>query len=55
MNDARKGSGTRSQNVYPIGKNNPNLPIGSHARSNRAITAARRDALDCPKKRSLPA
>lgn len=27
MNDAGKGSGTRSQTVYPIGKKNPNLPF----------------------------
>jgi 2-iminobutanoate/2-iminopropanoate deaminase len=27
MNGAHKGSGTCSQNVYPIGKKNPNLPF----------------------------
>jgi 2-iminobutanoate/2-iminopropanoate deaminase len=46
MNDARKGSGTRPQNVYPIGKKNPNLPFHPAVRAGDYIFVSGQVAKD---------
>jgi 2-iminobutanoate/2-iminopropanoate deaminase len=46
MNDARKGSATRSQNVYPIGKKNPNLPFHPAVRAGDYIFVSGQVAKD---------
>jgi enamine deaminase RidA (YjgF/YER057c/UK114 family) len=46
MNDARKGSGTRSQQVYPIGKKNPNLPFHPAVRAGDYIFVSGQVAKD---------
>jgi 2-iminobutanoate/2-iminopropanoate deaminase len=46
MNDAHKGSGTRSQNVYPIGKKNPNLPFHPAVRAGDYIFVSGQVAKD---------
>ncbi|MBO0755531.1 MAG: RidA family protein [Bradyrhizobiaceae bacterium] len=46
MNDAIKGSGTRSQDVYPIGKKNPNLPFHPAVRAGDYIFVSGQVAKD---------
>jgi len=46
MNDASKAHGTKSRNVYPIGKKNPNLPFHPAVRAGDYIFVSGQVAKD---------